>query len=61
MSEKKDLLKYLVKLVSSMDIPVFRRESPYWLNKNLKEFNISHKNYEKAMEVCGKLLKMGVR
>lgn len=61
MSEKEDLLRQLVKLVSSMNVPTFRRESPFWLKKNMKQFNCSHKNYNKAMEICEKLLKMGVR
>lgn len=61
MDEKKELLKQLVKLVSPMNIPVFRRESPYWLSKNLGIYNSEHKNYNQAMDVIKHLLKMGVR
>jgi len=44
-----------------MDVPVFRRENPYWLSKNLGFRNSSNKEYEKAMSIIKELLKMGVR
>ncbi len=59
--ESKELLAKLVKLISPMDIPVFRRESIYWLSKNLHVRNSNHKNYEQAINIIQQLLKMGVR
>ena len=54
-----DLLDKLGKLTASMDVPEFRRRSPYWLSRNMKVRNSDHSNYSEANEVIKVLLKRG--
>lgn len=56
--QKKNLLKELTK---TMDIPSYRHESIAWLLKHLNIKNSSHKNYNKVIELCEELKRIGVQ
>ncbi len=56
--EKKNLLRELTK---GMDIPSYHHESVNWLLKNLDAKNKDHKNYNKTIELCEELKRMGVQ
>ena len=60
-ASKEELMKEMTKLVSKMDVPSFRKEDPFWLNRNLSIRNANHPNFDKAMKVISQLVKMGVR
>ena len=53
-------LEKLEKLVSKMDVPVYRRRNVRWLQSHLHERNLQHKNYQQAMEIIEELLCNGV-
>ena len=57
----KQLLEKLENLTESMDVPVFRRQDVFWLNKHLEERNSNHKHFQEASQIIEELLKMGVR
>ena len=58
---KEELKEELEKLTRKMDIPVFRRSSVPWLQRNMAIRNSEHPNFEKAKVLVLKLFKMGVR
>jgi hypothetical protein len=57
----KKLLVELESLTSKMDVPVFRRRSVLWLNKNLAKKNQNHPNFKEAQAIVDRLNKMGVK
>ena len=62
--ERRELIKVLLdrleKLVSTMDVPVYKRRSVAWLQKNLSDRNQSHKNYQEAITIVDELVQHGV-
>jgi len=60
MKEKDLLLKRLRDLTSKMDVPVFRRDSVFWLSRNLGVRNSEHPDFEEAIKIIKKLRRMGV-
>jgi hypothetical protein len=55
-SEYQHKLAEIEKLISKMDLPVYRKEVKHnddarWLKNNLTVRNAKHKNYEKVMEL----------
>jgi hypothetical protein len=57
----KKLLLDLESLTSKMDVPVFRRRSVLWLNKNLAKKNKNHPKFKEAQSIVDQLHKMGVK
>ena len=57
---KEELQEKLKQLTKDMDIPEFRRTSPKWLKKNMVTRNSNHPNYDEAMGIVEKLLRLGV-
>ena len=55
-SEYQHKLTEIEKLISKMDLPVYRKDVKHnddarWLKNNLTVRNAKHKNYEKVMEL----------
>jgi len=54
-------LAEVAKLISKMDLPIYRKEVKHnddarWLKNNLAVKNAKHKNYEKVMELLADLV-----
>jgi hypothetical protein len=60
MKEKDLLLERLRVLTSKMDVPVFRRDSIFWLSKNLGVRNSDHPDFNEAIDIVKKLRRMGI-
>lgn len=57
---KQQLLEQLNRLTRGMDVPIFRRQNPKWLLKNLGMRNVTHRNFAEAMEISKELVKIGL-
>ena len=60
---KQELVQKLVELeelVGKMDVPIFRRRSVRWLERNLAVRNASHPDFDKVMVLVRDLLSHGV-
>jgi hypothetical protein len=60
MVTKEFLLEKLGDLTKKMEIPVFRRQNPRWLSRNLSVRNSKHPNHEEAMVIVKELLRRGI-
>lgn len=57
---KQELLEKLDQLTRGMDVPVFRRQNPKWLFRNIGIRNGTHRNFPEALEIVQELVKRGV-
>jgi hypothetical protein len=64
MSDKKShlrtMLVQLERLVTKMDVPVYKRNNPVWLKKHLRVKNEAHPSFQDAMRLVEELLSNGV-
>jgi hypothetical protein len=61
MSSYQEKLKEVEKLISKMDLPLYRKSVKHnddarWLKNNLNVRNSEHKNYAKVMELLNDLV-----
>lgn len=58
--DKQHLLERLDQLTRGMDVPVFRRQNPKWLLRNIGIRNGTHRNFPEALEIVKELVKRGL-